>query len=173
MPDERKKIRLEPPRYLGRNIYFLTFCCERRQRVFVDAASAASVVAILRKVSESTAFLVHGYCVMPDHLHLVLEGARDDSDMKRFRKTFKQMTSFHCRSELDERLWQKAFYDHILRASDSLDKVLWYAWMNPVRAGLCADPHDYAHSGSFTMDWGGKALSQLGWVPPWKDLRAE
>jgi len=110
---------------------------------------------------------------MPDHLHLVLEGARDDSDMKRFRKTFKQMTSFHCRSELDERLWQKAFYDHILRASDSLDKVLWYAWMNPVRAGLCADPHDYAHSGSFTMDWGGKALSQLGWVPPWKDLRAE
>jgi putative transposase len=170
MENERKKIRLAPSRYVGRNIYFLTFCCEGRRRVFGDSWRASSVVAGLKTVSESTTFRVHGYCVMPDHLHLILEGARDDSDLDKFAKTFKQTTSFHYKKESGEPLWQKSFYDHILRTPDSLDAVLWYVWMNPVRAGLCTDPRNYAHSGSFTVEWERRETSGAGWVPPWKDM---
>jgi putative transposase len=166
----RKPNRLDASRYFGRNIYFLTFCCEHRRHVFDDPRLASSIVTTLKTVADSATFRVHAYCVMPDHLHLILEGARDDSDLDRFAKTFKQTTSFHYKRQSGEQLWQKSFYDHILRASDSLDAVLWYVWMNPVRAKLCTDPHSYAHSGSFTIEWERKEQSAAAWAPPRKDI---
>jgi hypothetical protein len=40
--------------------------------------------------------------------------------------------------------------------------------MNPVRQGICGDPREYAHSGSFAIDWT-KGMAPIGeWVPPWK-----
>jgi len=106
---------------------------------------------------------------MPDHLHIVVEGANDESDMARFVKAFKQVTAFRYKAETGGRLWQKKYYDHVLRALDSLDAVLGYVWMNPVRTGLCADWREYPHSGSFTMEWNGRAMDEKGWTPPWKD----
>jgi putative transposase len=168
----RKPNRLEPSRYFGRNIYFLTFCCEHRRPVFNDSRLASSAIATLKNVSGSASFRIHAYCVMPDHLHLILEGARDDTDLDHFAKTFKQITSFHYKKESGEPLWQKSFYDHILRASDSLDAVIWYVWLNPVRANLCADARTYPHSGSFTIGWPGKSHAAASWTPPWKEPRA-
>jgi putative transposase len=194
MLPERKTIRLDPSRYLGRNIYFLTFCCEGRARVFGNADRALWIVEMIRKeavdrieaqprkeaahlkvapTKENTKdeFLVHAYCAMPDHVHVVVEGASDGSDVGRFVKAFKQVTAFYYKQETGERLWQKKYYDHILRGSDSLDAVMWYVWLNPVRAGLCEDARSYAYSGSFTLDWNGKSLSVEKWVPPWKDRK--
>jgi len=169
MLPERKTIRLGHSRYLGRNIYFLTFCCEGRKRVFENADRALWIVETLRKISEKEGFLVHAYCVMPDHVHVVVEGASDESDSGKFVKAFKQATAFHYKRDTGERLWQKKYYDHILRSSDSLDAVMWYVWLNPVRAGSYAEARSYAHSGSFTMDWNGRARGDKEWVPPWKD----
>jgi putative transposase len=168
MPPERKIIRLAPNRYLGRGTYFVTCCTDGRRPIFRDSARASWIIQTLKTVSESTGFKVHAYCVMPDHLHVVVEGCSDDCDLGRFVKALKQLTAFHSKKESGETLWQRRFYDHILRPSDSLDAVAWYVWLNPVRAGLCTDAKTYPHSGSFTSDWGGKVQSKEDWVPPWK-----
>lgn len=105
---------------------------------------------------------------MPDHFHLIVEGAQDESDLVHFAKTLKQLTAFRYKQETGERLWQRRYYDHILRGNDSLDQVLWYVWLNPVRAGLCTDARSYPYSGSFTLDWNEKPRSEAAWVPPWK-----
>jgi putative transposase len=169
MHRERKIIRLAQFKYLGRNTYFLTFCSDGRQRVFHDSSLASSIVSSLKTVSESTAFLVHGYCLMPDHFHLVIEGARDESDLVHFAKTLKQLTAFRYKQETGQRLWQRRYYDHILRTNDSLDQVLWYVWLNPVRANLCTDAKSYPYSGSFTLDWNISRQTETNWVPPWKN----
>jgi putative transposase len=168
MLPERKNIRLPRTQYVGRNTYFLTLCCEDRRPIFRDASHASSIVQALETIAESKSFLVHAYCVMPDHVHLVVEGSRDDSDLERFAKTFKQVTAYQHKRESGERLWQTRFYDHILRGTDSLDAVAWYAWLNPVRVGLCSDARIYPYSGSLTVDWNGKAQSEKRWVPQWK-----
>jgi len=173
MLPERKTIRLDHSRYLGCGIYFLTFCCEGRSRVFENADRARWIVQTLRKVSETEGFLVHAYCVMPDHVHVVVEGAQHASDSGKFVKAFKQVTAFYYEQETGERLWQKKYYDHVLRVSDSLDTVMWYVWLNPVRAGLAAEARSYEHSGSFTLDWNHEAQSARKWVPPWKDQDAK
>jgi putative transposase len=168
MLPERKNIRLPRTQYVGRNTYFLTFCCQARRLIFRDSVQAFSIVGAIKEVAESKSFLVHAYCVMPNHAHVVVEGSRDDSDLERFAKTFKQLTAFRYKQESGERLWQKRFYDHVLRAADSLDAVAWYVWLNPVRAGLCAEARSYPYSGSLTIDWSAKAQSERRWVPPWK-----
>jgi len=169
MPSERKIIRLAPNRYLGRNIYFVTFCTDGRRPAFQPSDQAIWIIQTLKQVSDASGFQVHAYCVMPDHVHIVVEGASDMSDLGQFVKAFKQLTAFHYKKRSGQALWQRRFYEHILRPSDSLDAVIWYVWLNPVRAELCADPKSYPHSGSFTSDWGDKPQNKDGWMPPWKE----
>jgi hypothetical protein len=69
-------------------------------------------------------------------------------------------------------LWQKKFYDHILRETDNFYAVAGYIWMNPVRAGLCNAPQEYPYSGSFVADWKKGFLPAAQWVPCWKTKSA-
>jgi putative transposase len=110
---------------------------------------------------------VHAYCVMPDHFHALVEGSSPDCDFLLLMRFFKQRTSreYSCASGLP--LWQKNFYDHILRVGDSPESVSWYIWMNPVRKGLCDKPTQYPWSGSLTEQFENKLQPQDLWVPPW------
>lgn len=163
----RKNIRLPAPRYIGRGIHFLTFCCERRRRIFSEAPRATWLINSLRDVSNANSFSVHAFCIMPDHAHYLVEGRQDTCDLLHFTKSFKQITAFHFKKESRERLWQRSLYDHILRPKESLDAVAWYIWLNPVRAGLCQFAKEYPYSGSFTLEWNTVASPEEGWTPPW------
>jgi hypothetical protein len=88
--------------------------------------------------------------------------------MLQFVGNFKLRTGLAWRRRFGSHLWQHKFYDHILRATDAPDSVAWYIWMNPTRAGLCAEPREYALSGSFTMPWKETAEPPAAWTPPWK-----
>lgn len=168
---ERKNIRLDQRRYVGQASYFVTMCCSRRRPIFADCAHAARLVEIVQKHSSTHRFAVHAYCVMPDHLHLLLIGLEPTSDLRAFVKNIKQTSSAEFQKNSHEVLWQKKFYDRILRKTDSFDAVAGYIWMNPVRAGLCADARDYCYSGSFVTNWK-KAMRPLeSWVPEWKRQR--
>jgi hypothetical protein len=49
-----------------------------------------------------------------------------------FAKTFKQKTAYVYQQETGVRLWQKNYYDHVLRANEGSNHVAAYIWMNPV-----------------------------------------
>jgi putative transposase len=168
MPLKRKRIRLAPEQYRGRGIYFLTFCCEDRRSVFATARHAEWAQDRLCKSASLNFFLVHAWCVMPDHLHVLLQGTADACDVIYFAARFKQRTGFEARSRIAGPLWQTHFYDHIVKPNEPLERVAWYIWQNPVRKGMCAAPHLYPYSGSETMDWTKTSIEVEGWIPPWK-----
>jgi REP-associated tyrosine transposase len=165
---KRRSIRLPQGNYRGQGLFFITLCCERRRRVFADGLKAQWVIEWVRAEAVAQQFALHAYCVMPDHLHALVEGLSPSSDLLRFVKQLKQKTVHAHSRDSAERLGQKRFYDHILRRSEAMDPVAWYIWMNPVRAGLALRPEDYPHSGSLTVDW--KRVSQPAsvWLPPWR-----
>ncbi len=163
----RKRNRLAREKYLGRGRFFVTACCEGRNEIFRQAEVASAIVRSLREQSERCGFDVHAYCVMPDHVHFLAEGRTDESDFIRFVKAFKQVTGYACRERVAGRVWQRSFYDHVLRSSDSDEDVAWYIWMNPVRKGLCLEPHEYPFSGSFSLPWPRSRPAER-WMPPWK-----
>lgn len=169
-PPRRKRIRLLRSDYLGRRLYFVTICCHRRRPMFHAPDRARWLIEKLRQTSLHHTFSVHAYCVMPDHFHFLLEGLTDTSNLISFMLAFKQSTEKSVAKTLHHPVWQRSFYDHILRGRDSAESVSWYIWLNPVRKDLCAQPWDYPFSGSFTLDtpdWK-RSHQPLSWTPPWK-----
>jgi putative transposase len=164
----RKNIRLHPIHYRGRRWFFITLCCESRRSVFSESKEAQDLIECLQNAAQRCRFAVHAFCVMPDHFHALVEGIALDSDLLLFVRNFKRASSRKYSKESGGPLWQKKFYDHILRPKDSPEAVSWYIWMNPVRKGLCGQPTQYLFSGSFTEEWEKKAQPHELWAPSWK-----
>lgn len=166
----RKNIRLGAENYRGRRFYFVTICFNERHTFGAEPQTACWLVGCLRRQAAAKGFFVHAYCVMPDHTHLLVQGANEDSDLLDFVNSFKQQTAFEFERMRKLRLWQFKFYDHTLRRSTNSEAVAWYIWLNPVRKGICKTPQEFAHSGSFT-DYGMALLGSQPnreWVLPWK-----
>jgi REP-associated tyrosine transposase len=172
---QHKNIRLPPERYLGRNLYFVTICFHKRRHFGTNPRVARWIINQIRKHAAGCEFFVHAYCVMPDHLHVLAGGKSETSNMLKFVVTFKQHTGAEFERRTYRPLWQFKYYDHILRGSDSADRVARYIWLNPVRKGLCAEPTDYPFLGSFTSI-GAKILKGAAlqeWTPPWKTVASK
>src|SRR5262249_14180210 len=87
-------------------------------------------------------------CYMPDHLHLLLEGAHGTSDLRRCIKDLKQRTAYHARRVHGVELWQDGYHERVLRQDEDVATYADYIIQNPVRAGLVIRPDDspYAFS---------------------------
>ena len=169
MPDfHRRPNRLGPESYQGRHSYFLTLCTNERRKILANALLVETLVAVLRNACESLFFNVNAYCFMPDHLHLVVFGVSDGASLTSFMQAFKSLAARETRKSGIGKLWQKGFYDHILRDGESIDAASWYAFLNPVRAGLVRRAEEWPYSGSFVFAWPNVPLVSTPFVPPWK-----
>jgi len=167
-PFIRKRLRLESPAYTGERLYFVTLCTFRRHPRFRSVEQIRLLVELLRSTAVRERFAVHSYCVMPDHLHLLLQGLNEASSLVRFVKRLKEDSTHALRSDRGEFMWQRSFYDHVLRTPREMHGVAIYIWMNPVRKRLCTSPVDYSGSGSFTLDLAKVIGTGNVWTPPWK-----
>ena len=121
--EQRKRIRLPREDYLGGRACFVTLCCHNRYPFLRPASRAGAIVDLLEALSTRMSFWVHAYCVMPDHVHLLLQGREAQCDLVRFLQRFKIQSAFEERKRSGKRLWQRSFYDHILRPRDSYESV--------------------------------------------------
>lgn len=170
MPDfYRKRIRLPASSYVGRGWYFLTLCARGRTATLNQPTLVQRLVELMHESAKAEGFEIAAYCFMPDHLHILTNGLGENSDLQVFVKGFKQRSGFLFKREVGRQLWQRYYYDHILRPGDHWEAVAWYIWMNPVRKGLCGESQDWPYSGSQTFDW--KRLMKpvrKDWIPPWQ-----
>jgi putative transposase len=142
-----------PPRiigfsYLGPYRYFLTFCTGNRQTTFTAATVVDETILQIRRTARDEAFAILAYCFMPDHVHLLVEGTRDNSNLRRFAKIAKQRSGAAFALAYGQPLWQEGFHDRVLRAEEDAKAVARYIVANPVRASLVVSPSDYPYSGS-------------------------
>jgi putative transposase len=134
--------------YLGPQRYFLTFCTHDRRPIFTDARLVDLVSAQILRAAATEGFEIIAYCYMSDHLHLLVEGVAEDSDLRRFVKRAKQFSGYYYSQRTGERLWQRYGYEHALRNEESTCGVVKYMLENPVRAGLVQRVTEYPHIGS-------------------------
>ena len=120
----------------------------------------------LREQSAVHQFAAAAYCLMPDHVHLLMEALAVNSNLAPFVKALKQVTGFEFERRTGQRLWQRYYYDHVLRPKDDPDGVAWYIWLNPVRAGLVKKVEEYPYSGPFVRDWDVGQAPEKAWAPP-------
>jgi len=111
----RKKHRLDANEYVGEKWFFVTMCCGDRESIFRTSKKAVWIADYLGAESAKHQFIVDAFCVMPDHLHFLALGLAPTSNLLNFAKSFKQKTAYVYQEERGLRLWQKNFYDHVLR----------------------------------------------------------
>lgn len=149
----RRHARLNPELYARcGSICSVTAAVLDRRPVFRNHAVAAAAVDVLKAHAARTGVAVHGYCVMPDHVHLVLS-ASPTCDIITFVGQFKNLGQRAAWAlGTHGAFWQKSFWDHFLRADEQLEAVILYVLNNPVRAGLVSHWREYPFSGSLALD---------------------
>ena len=85
---------------------------------------------------------------MPDHVHLILLGERDDSDLEAFVRSWNTQTGFQWRRRTGGRLWQRGYFERVIRSDVNLYFAARYVVMNPVRKGMVDAPAQYEFTGS-------------------------
>jgi REP element-mobilizing transposase RayT len=121
-------------------------------------------------------FGLHGYVIMPDHIHLLVT-PRQPGTVSDIMRNLKSYTSKEIRETLGIRgpIWQRRFYDRVIRSEEQFRAALDYTHLNPVRAGLVQSARGYGFSsyryweeshGLLPLD----ALDGRGWG---RDLRGE
>ena len=87
------------------------------------------------------------YVILPDHLHLLV-APPDDLRLGDWVGTLKRVLARSLQgSGSGDPIWQRGFFDHVLRSSESYSEKWNYVRENPVRAGLVKNPDDWAFCG--------------------------
>lgn len=150
---QRRRTRLARATYAqSGNVCSITVAVNDRRPVFSDHDVATDAVDVLKAHARKTGVLVYAYCIMPDHVHLVLEPSAT-CDIVTFVGQFKNLAQRSAwRRGVVGAFWQTGFYDHFLRRDEQLDTVVRYVLENPVRGGLVYARQDYAFAGSLVLD---------------------
>ena len=164
--DDKPPIRAAIRRwYVPDALYFIVAVTQGREPLFAQEANLALLRATMRRVKALHPFALRAYALLPEHLHLLLfvpEGSNISAVMQsiewNYTRNYKQAhgitRSLH--------LWQRGFWDHVIRNEDDLRWHLDYIHYNPVKHGLVRRPLDYPHTslgvyvrrGWYDPDWG-------------------
>ncbi len=144
----RKSPRLQSFDYSESRCYFVTICTFQRREAFVDSILNRTLLALLANHAQREHVILHAYCLMPDHIHLLVEMPGDGLSLSDWVGRIKGLSAgLSRRMGLKGKLWQGRFYDHVLRREESIEQVAEYIVNNPVRKGLVVKWEEYPWAG--------------------------
>jgi putative transposase len=116
--------------------------------LFGDSRLADEVILAIEWSRVNRSVKVYAYCLMPDHLHVLLKLGSDRWSLGDVVGSLKSFTTKRSwRLGYEGELWQARFYDHIVRRSEDASRIIEYILENPVRKGLVAEYDEYPYAG--------------------------
>lgn len=108
---------------------------------------AKVVVDSIHRGEESLGqYQLHAYAVMPNHVHLLITPKIAASRLMQSLKGFTAREANKLLGRSGQPFWQRESYDHWARNAEEFSRIKRYIEWNPVNAGLCDTPEDYAWS---------------------------
>jgi putative transposase len=148
---------------------FLTIACHARQPWLGDEGVRDIVLMALRDVRSRYPFRHLGHVLLDDHLHLMLSPATG-TQVPRLVSCFKLAVQARLPVLVPpRRLWQRRYYDHVIRDAGDFSRHLDYLHFNPVKHGLVEHAAAWPWSslrawierGMYAEDWGSIAPDHL------------
>ena len=99
----------------------------------------------LEKVRVRYGFMVAGYVLMPEHVHLLV-GEPHRLSLSVVLQVLKQQTSRQLKRRGDVQFWQRRYYDFNVHNEEKRVEKLRYMHRNPVMRGLVEKPEDWPWS---------------------------
>ncbi len=117
-----------------------------QQPVFEDDQDRVVYLKLLQKYKQQHALNLFAYCLMSNHVHLIVKPEDHTSLAKTMAHTHQNYALyFHKRRKRQGHLWQQRYYSCLLYGQHILQAIR-YVERNPVRAGMVAQPWEYVWS---------------------------
>ena len=106
--------------------------------VWLGQAAVAQLVQQALHWGHTRKYQLICYCIMPNHVHLVVSLPGDAPPLARTLQSIKSYTGRTANAVLGYtgQFWQRESYDHVVRDGAELARVVAYVLNNPVKAGL-------------------------------------
>jgi len=140
--------------YGAGDLHFITCSCYRRQPVLGSAPRRDLFLTVLEQVRKRYEFVVAGYVVMPEHIHLLIgepQKKNPSTVMQALKIGFARRVLAQAQrrrnpaqnalfDHLPQHIWQKRFYDFNVWSERKRIEKLRYMHRNPVQRGLVVSP---------------------------------
>jgi putative transposase len=154
--------------------YFFTVVTHERRHIFAEAQAVRLLYAAIGRVREKRPFAIEAQVILPDHLHAIWTLPDDDCDYPtRWRQIKEAFTRGYAssrplpardeaqRARGEQTVWQRRYWEHLIRNDDDFSAHVEYIHFNPVRHGYVTAPRDWPHS-TF-LDWVARGLYDRAW----------
>lgn len=151
---KRKDPRLKGYDYSRAGAYFVTICTQHRKNILSTIVGEGSPLPQLSRYGEIVdkwirmipekyqEFSLDNYIIMPNHIHILLsvtkEGGRGDPSPTADAAI--GWLKYHATKEINrirgtagEKIFQRSFFDHIIRNRDDYNEIYKYICENPKR----------------------------------------
>ncbi len=155
--------------------YFFTVATHKRRHIFSDKRAVALLRSAWRRTMAREPFETIAFCLLPDHFHCIVKLPAEDAAFSgrlalikaTFSRNYKRHMACFPQSPSRQRqrlsgVWQKRFWEHLVRDEDDLVRHVDYIHYNPVKHGLVTRAaewpwstfHRYVRKGIYRRDWG-------------------
>lgn len=116
------------------------------QQIFADIEDYEKFLEILTDCKEISEFKIFAYCLMGNHIHLLLQENKEPIEliMKRIEARF--VYWYNIKHQRIGHLFQDRFKSEPVENNDYFLTVIRYIHQHPVKAGICKKPQDYTFS---------------------------
>lgn len=157
----RRSIRLKGYNYSRPGAYFITLCTTNRECWFGEIIDDKMVLNEYGKIAKQCWIdipvhfpdtMLNEFIVMPNHIHgiiIINVGANNYSPLRSFKSPSRSVGSIvrgfkigvikRLRDEIPEKfpphrpIWQRNYYEHIIRNEDELNGIREYIYCNPIK----------------------------------------
>jgi len=128
-------------------LYFVTCCTYRRRAHLANERVHEAFVKFSKRAESDFGVAVGRYVILPDHLHLFV-ALPDGVKLGEWVGTLKRVLARALGATgSSDPVWQRGFFDHLLRSNENYAEKWSYVRENPVRAGLVKSADDWHFCG--------------------------
>lgn len=132
--------------------YFFTVVTHERRPWLTEEYALDRLRKAFRRIMQDRPFAMDAVVILPDHLHCIWQLPEGDNDFPERWRQIKRFVSIGMNGSLNARkekaLWQRRYWEHLLRDEEDWKRHMDYIHYNPVKHGYVCRPGDWPH-GSF------------------------
>jgi putative transposase len=127
-------------------LYHLTTRGVDRRAIFLDDDDRRFFLRLLGRVVRLDGFVIHAYCLMTNHVHVLVETPRANLAHGMQRLLAHYAREHNARAGRRGHLFERRYLDRLVETEEHLITTARYVARNPVEAGLCDRPSDWQWS---------------------------
>ena len=130
--------------------YHVTSRTNAKYEAFSQKLGRKIMLVILGKAKEKFGFKLHNFCIMPNHIHLLItpEAGTSLSKIIQWIKT-NSAKAWNCTFNSENHLWGERFFSRPINNPDDYAAVYKYIDLNPIEAGLVSHIGDWNACGAY------------------------